>query len=237
MKHGLWEPQFSVAGDGALVVFWSDETDPCCSQKLAQARTYNGTTWSDKQDTIATAVESDRPGMIVTTRLANGTYFMTYEVCGHFNCSVFSRTSTDGWNYGNPHSLGQLVSTREGEYFAHAPANLFVPNDGGSLLVIGQVLMKSDGTIDPRHNGHTMFRNTSPDGLGAWIAMETPVDIPRSFDNYCPNYSTALLPVQGGRSLLELASDYDASEKCVSYFAASPWTSLAPEKVVDKPVQ
>ena len=236
-KHGLWEPQFSIAGDGALVAFWSDETDPCCSQKLAQARTYDGKTWSDKQNTIATAVESDRPGMIVTTRLPNNTYFMTYEVCGHFGCSVFSRTSADGWNYGDSRSLGQLVRTKEGEYFAHAPANFFVSNDGGSLLVIGQMLMKSNGTVDTRNNGHTIFRTTSLDGQGAWTAMESPLDIPRSFDNYCPNYSTALLPSRDGLSLLELASDYDASNKCVSYFTAAPWTSLAAEKLTDKPVE
>ncbi len=41
-SHGLWEPEFEVANDGTLVMFWSDETDACCSQKLAQIRTYNG---------------------------------------------------------------------------------------------------------------------------------------------------------------------------------------------------
>jgi hypothetical protein len=39
---GLWEPEFSVAKDGALVMFWSDETYSCCSQKLSKIRTFDG---------------------------------------------------------------------------------------------------------------------------------------------------------------------------------------------------
>lgn len=194
-KHGLWEPNFSVARDGSLVVFWSDETEACCSQKLMQARSTDGRTWRDFRDTVATAVQSDRPGMVTTTVLLNGTTFMTYEVCGHFQCGVFGRTSQDGWDFGDPTDLGRLLRTRDGSYFAHAPQTVWVPNDGGMLLVLGQMLYKGNGTVDPVRNGRTIFRNTSRDGSGPWVAITAPVDVPRSFDNYCPNYSSALLPV------------------------------------------
>lgn len=61
-SHGLWEPEFEIAAGGALVMFGSDETDACCSQKLIQIRTYNGTTWQDKTDTVRSAIPGDRPG-------------------------------------------------------------------------------------------------------------------------------------------------------------------------------
>jgi len=34
--NAVWEPEFEVDNSGNLVMFWSDETDPCCSQKIAQ---------------------------------------------------------------------------------------------------------------------------------------------------------------------------------------------------------
>ncbi len=224
-KHGLWEPHFSVPRESALVVFWSDETDSCCSQKLMQARSTDGRTWIDFRDTVATAVQSDRPGMVTTAMLPDGAFFMTYEVCGHFQCGVFARTSKDGWNFGDPADLGRLLRTADGSYFAHAPQTVWVPNGGGTLLVIGQMLYKGDGTVDMLRNGRTIFRNTSRDGEGAWIEMAAPVDVPRSYDNYCPNYSSALLPV-AGNSLLELATDYDEQKRCTTYGAVAPFASL-----------
>ena len=224
-KHGLWEPHFSVARDGALVVFWSDETDRCCSQKLMQARSTDGRGWVDFRDTVATTVRSDRPGMVTLAALPNGAMFMTYEVCGHFQCGVFGRTSTDGWNYGDPTDLGRLLRTGDGSYFAHAPQTVWLPNDGGMLLVIGQVLYKGDGTVDVVRNGRTIFRSASRDGSGPWVAMEAPVDVPRSYDNYCPNYSSALLPVRGD-ALLELATDYDEQKHCITYAGTSSLAQL-----------
>ena len=50
---GLWEPQFNIASDGALVCHWSDETDTAYTQKLARARTYDGVTWQDQSNTVA----------------------------------------------------------------------------------------------------------------------------------------------------------------------------------------
>lgn len=60
---GLWGPHFEVTADGALVVFWSDETDPCCGQKLAQIHSVTGTGWEDEKNTVASNIQCDRPGM------------------------------------------------------------------------------------------------------------------------------------------------------------------------------
>ncbi len=115
--HGLWEPAFSTAKDGSLVMFVSDETDPCCSQKLVQMRTTNLRTWSSKRDTVTRASQAsgspgdagspgaakgpdahgsrdeDRPGMAIVSLLPDGAYFMSYEVCGPTaHCQVYTRT-------------------------------------------------------------------------------------------------------------------------------------------------
>jgi hypothetical protein len=227
-SHGLWEPQFTVASDGALVMFWSDETDSCCSQKLAQIRTYNGVAWQNKSNTVASTVQGDRPGMAVVTKLPSGTYFMSYELCGPAACTVFYRTSTDGWNYGSASNTGTRIQTAFGQYFEHAPTNVWSPavvSGNGALLLVGQVLYESGGAVSSQ-NGKVLFVNTSSDGSGPWYTIAAPVQVPTAYDNYCPNYSSALLPAADGSSILELASDYNSSNQCVTYFAKESWSRL-----------
>lgn len=228
-SHGLWEPQFSIANDGALVMFWSDETDPCCSQKLAQIRTYDGMNWQNESNTVASKIQLDRPGMAVVTKLPGGVFFMTYELCGPAACTVFYRTSTDGWSYGLPSNMGTKVVSASGQYFEHAPANTWSPSvisSNGALLLVGQVLYESNNTVSPQ-NGQVLFVNTTSDGSGPWHTIPAPVQIPTAYDNYCPNYSSALLPATDGSSILELASAYNANNQCVSYFASEPWDGRA----------
>ena len=223
--HGLWEPEFSVADDGALVMFWSDETDTCCSQKIAQIRTFDGTSWQDQTNTVASSIYADRPGMAVVTKLPNGTYFMSYELCGPAACTVFYRTSQDGWNYGNPSNTGTKISTVSGQYFEHAPTNAWSPSvvsGNGALILVGQVLYNANGAVSSQ-NGKVLFMNTSPDGAGPWYAISAPVQVPTAYDNYCPNYSSALLPSPHGNSILELASDYNSQDQCVTYFSSENW--------------
>lgn len=227
-NHGLWEPQFTIANDGALVMFWSDETDGCCSQKLAQIRTYSGTNWQDRTNTVASTIQSDRPGMAVVTKLPSGVFFMSYELCGPAACTVFYRTSTDGWNYGTPSNMGTKVQTASGQYFEHAPANTWSPSvisSNGALLLVGQVMFESNNTVSSQ-NGKVLFANLSSDGSGPWYTIQAPVQIPNAYDNYCPNYSSALLPAADGSNILELASAYNSSNQCVSYFATEAWNSL-----------
>jgi len=227
-SHGLWEPQFSIADDGALVMFWSDETDPCCSQKLAQIRTYDGVDWQNQSNTVASSVQSDRPGMAVVTKLPSGVYFMSYELCGPAACTVFYRTSADGWNYGTASNTGTKVQTTSGQYFEHAPTNAWSPSvtsSNGALLLVGQVLYESSGSVSS-YNGQVLFVNNSSDGSGSWYTITAPVQVPTAYDNYCPNYSSPLLPAADGSSILEMASDYNSSGQCVTYFASESWNNL-----------
>jgi len=226
-SHGLWEPQFEVANDGALVMFWSDETDPCCSQKLAQIRTYNGQTWQDQGNTVASIVQSDRPGMATVSKLPNGHFFMSYELCGPAACTVFYRTSTDGWNFGDPANTGTKVATASGQYLEHAPVNVWSPSaisSHGAILLVGQVMYESNNSVSS-YNGKVLFVNTNLDGAGNWYTINAPVQVPTAYDNYCPNYSSALLPAADGSNILELASDYN-NGGCITYYGSESWNNL-----------
>jgi hypothetical protein len=218
---GLWEPQFTVATDGALVAIYSDETVAGYSQLLHQVRSYDGVTWQDSTYTVASTVQSDRPGMAVINVLPGGLYFMTYELCGSAACEAYDRTSPDGWNWGVATNLGNPILSATGQYFEHAPTNVWAPlagNANGTILVTGQMLYESNGAVSSG-NGTTIFVNHSADGSGTWTTMTAPVAVPSAYDNYCPNYSSPLLPSTDGLSVLEFASDYVGST-CVMYYAS-----------------
>lgn len=238
---GLWEPEFSVARDGSLVMFWSDETYSCCSQKLMKIRTSDGVTWRDASDVVATTDPADRPGMIIVSHLPTGLYFMTYEKCGNpitgHKCAAYYRTSRDGWNYGPAWYPGTRIEDAEGQYFEHAPANIWSlsplsPN--GAIVVVGQVLHSADNSV-AQQNGRVLFVNALLDGSGPWHKIQAPVEVPNSYDNPCPNYSSALLPVEDGRALLELATDYYELKECGAYFDVKTWTEMMPRKSTKAP--
>ena len=71
-----------------------------------------------------------------------------------------------------------------------------------------------------------VFMNALLDGSGPWTSIPAPVEVPISYDNPCPNYSSALMPVENGAALLEFASDFYALNKCGMYFATKPWTEM-----------
>jgi hypothetical protein len=227
---GLWEPEFEVDASGALVMFWSDETDPCCSQKLAQMRTIDGVTWKHEQNTVASDIQADRPGMAVASRLPDGTYFMTYELCGPAACTVFYRTSPDGWDFGTPSDTGRKIQTTTGKYFEHAPTNHWdgeAAGGDGELLIVGQYLLEPGGTDAP-NSGRAIFVNHSRNASGDWEVMPAPVEVDMTpylgSNNYnnCANYSSALLPVKNGSALLEVATAPTSLSTCAAYFAAEP---------------
>lgn len=154
---------------------------------------------------------------------------MSYELCGPAACTVFYRTSTDGWSYGSPSNTGTKIVSASGQYLEHAPANTWSSSaisSNGALLLVGQVMYESNNTVSAQ-NGQVLFVNTTPDGSGPWSTIPAPVQIPTAYNNYCPNYSSALLPATDGSSILELASAYNASNQCVSYFASEPWNGQA----------
>ncbi|MBO0882514.1 MAG: hypothetical protein J2P17_19715, partial [Mycobacterium sp.] len=130
-----WEPSLSVAADGQLVAFYSDETDNLHhSQKLVQVRSPDAVHWVDQTDTVVSDVGDVRPGMANVIQLPDGSYFMTYEICNSdriHQCLAYSRRSGDGWNYGDPRFFGTQIRTTDGDgYTQHTPYPAWSPGPG-----------------------------------------------------------------------------------------------------------
>lgn len=219
---GLWEPEFSVDGGGRLVCHFADETEqPNYSQFLARTVSRDGgKTWGPKEKTVASTNSEYRPGMPIVRKLPDNTYLMTYEICalpGQYDCAVFLRTSKRGNNWGEVTNLGRRVSSNTGRYFTHTPVIALSPD--GKILMSGQLLQNRDGST-AEGNGTTLMVNLA-NGEGTWYEIPAPVEVPDAYNNFCPNYSSPLLPLDGGSKVLEIATDRDEVD-CRAYYATGP---------------
>jgi hypothetical protein len=221
---GLWEPEFAVSRDGRLVLYVSDETQqPTYSQTLVESVSRDGSTWTSLKNVVAASDSSLRPGMAVVRKVRGGGYLMSYEICGPGQeCSQHVRRSPDGIGWGDPTDLGSLITSTDGSGFRHAPTISWYADGtrGGALLAVGQMLYDSAGEV-AEGNGSTILTTTgAPEGT--WTAAPAPVRIAAPYNNYCPNYSSSLLPLPERHQLLELATGYDSDGVCTTYFATGP---------------
>ncbi len=222
-RYDTWEPSLTVAGDGRLVAFYSDETDKAHhDQKLVQVRSSDAVHWTDYRETVVSDTFVVRPGMANVIRLPDGTWFMTYEVCNNdfvHLCGVYDRRSADGWDYGDPHDLGTEVRTTDGKYLRHTPYPAWSPAGGpaGTILLISEMVVNADGGIAPE-NGRTILTNTRL-GTGPWSEIPAPIAVADVNNTNCKNFSPSLLPSRDGSGVLELATDRDGSV-CRTYYAS-----------------
>lgn len=212
LSCGLWEPELSMLDDGTLVCHFSDETSAAHSQYLVERRTTNGIDWSVSTPTVAPTAEAARPGMATVRRMPNGTYIMAYEVCGTDACNVHVRSSPDGSTWGDPNDLGAIPTTVDGRFFRHAPTIAFDPTFGanGRFFLVGQLAIGGE-------NGQILLANTESATHG-WYELDAPVPVPDAYDNFCPNYSSPLLPLDHGLAVLEIATRWDGTA-CNAYYA------------------
>lgn len=209
---GLWEPNFHVADDGSLVCTFSDETDqPAHSQVLARTvSTDGGQTWRPRTTIVAGPFTFQRPGMATVAHLPDGTWVMTFELCGWIPaCGIRILFSPDGLDWGPVDGLGDAVGTADGRYLAHTPVVTWSPVGGGdgALVLSGQILF--DAANRPAAgNGATLFVNHLG-GHGPWTSTPAPVAVADPTDNFCPNYSSPVIDVSGQGDLLELASTWE----------------------------
>lgn len=252
--RGVWEGTFATAKDGALVCYYSDETDmtapsgcngPCWvgNQVIQEVRSYDGVTWSKPTPAILSRNWGDRPGMPTVTELPNGTYFMAYELCGEtwegaddHGCEIYSTNSPDGWTWNAADTIGTPVLSTSGQYLVSSPTSAFDPPTlaapNGTLLLIAGDLLNSDGSL-ASGTGHTIFTAKSTDGSGPWTPMVSPVNAPNTNDDWCTNVSPTMLPSEDGLSVLELSS-IDEGGTCTMYYGTSaitvtlPYTIAAP---------
>lgn len=221
---GLWEPEFSVSADGRLVCHYSDETlQPAHSQVIARVVSADGgATWSAPVLTVASATPAHRPGMPVVRRLPDGTYVMSYEICGlaGANCATFMRTSANGLEWGDPAALGRRIISAADRYFAHTPVIAVGPNGpAGEILLIGQLLQDSLERQVPGSGGTLMKTAGGVDG--PWIEVPAPFTVTGVYDNYCPNYSSSLLPSSDGARVLLVATAY-VGTTCTAFYGTGP---------------
>lgn len=220
-KAGLWEAEFIIDAQGRLVVYYSSEEhkDKGYNQLLAhKISTDGGLTWGEEVWDVAMNDGTQRPGMTIVRRMANGTYIMSYEICGS-GCDVFVRTSADGVKWGSPTDRGTRVESTAGNHFTHAPTITLTPD--GDLLVIGQLLISNHTNQIAANNGKVLMLN-STNGTGLWKEMTAPVAVPSAKNDPCPNYSSQLLLSADKKRLIEITTDYD-NGICKAYFNALPF--------------
>jgi lysophospholipase L1-like esterase len=238
--RGLWEPEFSVDSRGYLNCYFSDDArfvpgshtgyDQTIS---AVTSTDGGLTWSAERNVVAipaTATATYRPGMPNVRQLPNGTYFMSYELCGTGipdSCEVRYRTSSDGWNWGAAATPGTVAESADGAHLFHAPTIAWTPQGGpnGRILMIGGLVKDAQGHIDYSASGSTIFANTE-NGAGDWYRLPAPVTVtfpndPTPDDIVCDNYSSSLLPSTDGGSVLEVATRRQADGSCAPFFGTA----------------
>ncbi|MGP9537142.1 sialidase family protein [Brachybacterium sp. AOP43-C2-M15] len=205
-EGGLWEPEFAVADDGTLVLWFCDETDgENHSQKIVQQTSTDALTWTDPEPIIELEDPTARPGMPNVRRLRDGRWAMTYEICGPNDlCRSFVRTSDDPRRWGPVTSRDPLIRADDGTEPRHTPT-LTIDADG-SVLLGAQMHYGEDGEVS-EHNGQVVLRsaNTRLSGRVHWVTEPAPVPVEDPFDNYCPNYSPTFVRTASGH-LLEITS-------------------------------
>lgn len=209
-----WEPELSMALDGHLVVHWADESDkPRHDQKIVQVRSRDGVHWSDQRDTVKHNDFFVRPGMPGVRQLPDGSFLMVYEVCNLAEplCSVYFRTSRDGWDYGDPFDLGIGVRTPDGKYPRHTPT--IDVTGSGRVLLVSEMLVNADGSHAANNGGAVLVNDR-----GTWREIAAPVATPGVNNEGCRNFSPAVLASPDGRTVLEIATDFHEGV-CKAYYA------------------
>lgn len=227
-KGGIWEPEFTLGRDGALIMFFSDETDQAqYSQTIKKVRTYDGVNWRDMGYVVASDIQSDRPGMPVVRLLSGGQYMMTYELGGPAQFIVYYRLSDDGWNWGNPTNVGTEIRLPNSTFPAHTPRFTVMPD--GAILLTSQLIETPQLTLGAQ-NGRVLLVNRAGNPATPWQTIPAPVPVPGACSEtcrkyqWCPNYSSALLPSENGTQVLEFASSWTGSA-CMTSYAWAPWPS------------
>lgn len=227
---GIWEPEFTVDRAGALVLFYSDETDQAqYSQAIRKTRSGDGVTWRDAGYVVASNIQADRPGMPVTRRLASGQWMMTYELGGPAHFIAYYRLSDDGWNWGDPANMGAEIRLPNGSFPAHTPRFTVMPD--GAIVLAGQ-LIETPALKRGARNGRVLLLNRAGNPATPWQTIPAPVPVPGACSEtcpkqqWCPNYSPSLLPSANGEEVLEFASEWK-DNGCYTSYAWGAWRSSA----------
>lgn len=220
---GIWEPEFVVDAGGTLWLHYADETEaPQHAQVMNRVASTDGVNWGTKQRTMAIAPHRVRPGMPIIRRLPDRRYYLAYEICNFRDrfCDPYFKISADGANWGDPADPGTRVDTANGNHFQHAQTIALFPGgpNGVRLVMVGQIYTNARGVPQDK-NGRVLLANDNF-GSGNWYELPAPLHITGIYDNFCPNYSSTLLPVDDGKNVVQISTEFDKG--CKAYFAKGP---------------
>lgn len=223
---GVWEPEFSVDA-GLLWLYYADETEnPRHSQVISRVATLDGVNWWGRHVVQANDQQTLRPGMATITRLPDGRLASTHEMCDRVGdlCTPYLRFSDTGLWWGNGvNDPGIQVVAYDGSKLKHSPYLTALAGGplGTRLVLGGQALIDRNGKRDPR-SGTVLLVNDAL-GAGPWSEIAAPVPVPNPRPDTCENYSSPLLPVDGGANLLQIAVTLKDGV-CTARYAKGPAT-------------
>jgi hypothetical protein len=170
----VWEPSLAIDGSGGLVAYFSDERQK--GSGVLQAVSYRrstdgGATWGSLVNVSAPNNTSDRPGMIIVTKLPDGRYLATFEVVNRPSQSqntapVYYKISADGLNWGTTTSIGTKVALADGRGIGSSPYVKWVPSGGpkGMVVIASKWSLDASGNIDGGENFYVNYNL----GEGPW---------------------------------------------------------------------
>lgn len=150
LEEGVWEPFLIQLDDGSLVCYYSDDSDPECSQKIVYKHSKDGKNWGEVVDVVASEIPKERPGMPIVTRLSDGSYFMVYEIFDKADTEgnpIYFKRSTDGLDWGEASSIGEELLSKNGKKaLGSAPYCNWTPvgSENGTLIVSGTHMRKGE---------------------------------------------------------------------------------------------
>ena len=200
LENGVWEPHLIQLDDGRLVCFYSDDSDAIHSQKIVYRISEDGVTFGESVEVVASSVHTERPGMAVVTRLANGSYFMVYEVVDHRSGAVnpiMYRLSSDGLDWGDASDIGTELVSVDGKALGSAPYCAWTPMGGeyGTIVVSGTFMRLGNSKT-----GTDLF--ISRDNGATWTTVSHPIPYDASVTNV--GYSNCVAFSDDGRTLYSL---------------------------------
>ncbi|CAK7213017.1 hypothetical protein SEUCBS140593_001703 [Sporothrix eucalyptigena] len=197
---GIWEPFLYLDKQNRLVAVFSDERDNTThSQMLVHVVSDDGgETWGEVVRDVASAAQTDRPGMASVALMDNGKYLMSYEVCGRPNCPIHTKTSTDGvtWGAGD---VGAAVVTEDGLYAGSSPYTVWDPSTQQLALASHAVWDVATDTMAAEFH-RAVFTNNQY-GSGTWSWSPAPWYVNNASAACNSNYSPNLLVQPSTKSI------------------------------------
>ncbi|GIP30155.1 hypothetical protein J23TS9_52850 [Paenibacillus sp. J23TS9] len=159
---GVYEPHMQLLDDGSVALMYANEKhvtgNPSYSQLISEKISTNGgSSWGNEIYVAWDPVNAgSRPGMPVWTKMTNGQYIVTFEVCGTQNCNIFTKKSTDGKTWAS--GIGTKVNTDQ-----HGGPYLLSLSDGRLVLSSNSNVLSLSNDF-----GNTWYDNDIPAFGNAW---------------------------------------------------------------------